>query len=183
MLAQPTWRAAQAEGLLEALDFVPHGTDPSVHLSVVASWAGENPSIAAAAQIAVERTMSDRGDELLPAWAAGNDSPGKSLRAPAMARADLRRPAQAQAVLDFLRRQSGGSAEAEVFFRAFPLHRFSLAPGLSGVPRIPTGSELRAADEAALAIVQNWRQDPTVHAHKVNLALLAEKLRELIGHR
>jgi hypothetical protein len=183
MLAQPAWRAAQPEGLLEALDFVAHSADPVAHLSVVATWASESPNIAAAAQIAVERTMSERGDELLPAWARGDQSPGKSLRAPAMARADLRRPAQAQAVLDFLRGQPGGSAETEVFFRAFPMHRFSLAPGLAGVPQIPAGSDLRAADEAALAIVENWRQDPTLHAHKGDLALLAEKLRELIGRR
>jgi hypothetical protein len=183
MLAQPNWRAAQAEGLLEAFDFVANSTDPAAHMSVVATWAREDPNIASAAQIAVERTMNERGDELLPAWAAGDESHGKSLRASAMARADLRRPAQAQAVLDFLRGQPGGSAEAEVFFRAFPLHRFGLAPGLSGVPRIPAGGDLRAGDEAALAIVQNWRKDPTLYAHQKNLVLLAEKLQELVGRR
>lgn len=148
MLARPEWRAAQAEGLLEALDLVPHTLDPTAHLAGVSAWvkASRNPATATAAQIALERTMGPHGDVMLTALAASPAAP--SLRAPAMASADLRRLVQAAA--DFLRKQTPGSEEAVVFFNAFPLHRFNVAPGLAGIPRVPEAAEMKAADEADL---------------------------------
>ncbi len=183
MLARPEWRAAQAEGLLEALDFVPHTADPTVHLEAVGAWANEsaNPVTATAAQIALERTMGQHGDVIVTALGASPDA--QPLRASAMARTDLRRPAQAQAVADFLRRQAPESEEAVVFFNAFPLHRFSVAPGLAGIPRVPEAAEMKAADEAALGVITAWSADPSLAEHRENLAGLTEKLRELTGRK
>jgi hypothetical protein len=183
MLARPDWRAAPADGLLEALDFVAYTNDPAKHLAALGAWVTESASAptAAAAQIAVERTLGPHGDTVLPAVAT---APGAiPLRAAAMARADLRRPAQAQAVADFLRGLPAGSEEAGVFFRAFPLHRISVAPGLAGVPRVPDAASLRAADEAALVVVAGWSADPSLAAHQGRLTTLAEKLRELTGRK
>lgn len=183
MLMRPEWRTAQAQGLLEALDFVPHTADPTVHLEAVGAWIKEskNPATATAAQIALERTMGQHGDVIITALAASPDA--QPLRAPAMARADLRRPAQAQAVADFLRRQAPESEEAVVFFNAFPLHRFSVAPGLAGIPRVPEAAEMKATDEAALGVITAWSADPSLAAHRENLAGLTEKLRELTGRK
>ena len=183
MLARPEWRAAQAQGLLEALDFMPHTADPIVHLAAMSAWANEsvNPVTATAAQIALERTMSQHGDVIITALAASPDA--QPLRASAMARADLRRPAQAQAVADFLRRQAPEGEEVVVFFNAFPLHRFSVAPGLAGIPRVPDAADMKAADEAALGVMTAWSDDPSLAAHRENLAGLTEKLRELTGRK
>ena len=183
MLARSEWRTAQAEGVLEALDFVAYTRDPATHLAALEAWVSEseNAATATAAQIALERTMGQQGDAVLPALAATSGAP--PLRAPAMARADLRRPEQAQAVADFLRKQPAGSEEATIFFRAFPLHRYSVAPGLTGIPRVPQAAQMRAADKAALAMVAAWSTDPSMSAHREDLSNLAEKLRGLTGEK
>lgn len=183
MLARDEWRAAPTAGMLEALDFVAHTTEPAAHLAAVSAWVGasRSPTTTAAAQIVLERTMGQHGDVLITALAASPDE--QPLRAVAMARADLRRPAQVQAVADFLRRQAPESEDAVVFFNAFPLHRFSVAPGLAGIPRVPEAADLKASDEAALGVVSAWSADPSLAPHRENLAGLAEKLRELTGRK
>jgi len=137
-------------------------------------------------QIAVERTMVWRGDEVLPVLAPAAGTVGEggiAVRALAMARADLRRPAQRQAVADYLRRLPPASDEAAAFFGAFPLHSFSVAPGLSGLPRLPQAGDLRAADEAALVVLEGWSADPKFEAHNSRLTGLAQKLREWTENR
>jgi hypothetical protein len=184
MMARPEWRAARSQGLLEALDFAAYTDNPAAHFAAASRWSGDDERAASAAQIAVERTMVQRGDELLPALAASaGTTPDNTLRASAMARADLRRPAQAQAVADFLRGQAPGSAGATVFFNAFPLHRFSVAPGLAGIPRVRTAAEMRAADEAAAKMIELWSKDPSLAAHRESLEELEGKLLELTGQK
>lgn len=184
MFANSDWRAQRAQGLLESLDFVAHTREPAVQIATLDTWSGSetDTTIATAAQIAVERTMEQRGDDLLPLMAAQTAGDAAGLRASAMARADLRRPAQSQAVGNFLRSLPKDSSEAVVFFRAFPLHRYSVAPGLAGVPRVPDAQDMKAADEAALVVVDRWRTDPTMSAHHEALSGLADKLHELTGN-
>jgi hypothetical protein len=188
MLARPEWRAAPSPGLLEALDFVAHTTEPARHLADLARWLDERsaPPAEEAVQIAVERTMVWRGDEVLPVLAPAAGTAGEggiAVRALAMARADLRRPAQRQAVADYLRRLPPASDEAAAFFGAFPLHSFSVAPGLSGLPRLPQAGDLRTADEAALVVLGGWSADPRLAAHTSRLTGLAQKLREWTENR
>jgi len=185
MLDRAEWRAESAAGLLEALDFIPHTPDPSNHLAALGVWLeGQgNAATTSAAQIAIERTMASQGDSVLAMFAEAAPLQGVPLRATAMARADLRRPAQDQAVANFLSQLPSGSPEAEVFFRAFPLHRYSVAPGLASVPRVPDASELRAADEAALVVVVRWTEDPALRVHRTALRELTTKLQELTGKK
>jgi hypothetical protein len=181
MFQRAQWREGSGEGFLEAMDFAAHSSDPAGQIEAFASWAEKNgkPENAAAVQIALERAVAFRGDDVIPALAGATPS----LQAASMARADLRSTAQAQAVASFLRGQAAKSEQAAVFFRAFPLHRFSVAPGLAGIPRTPNGAQLRAADEAALNIVTVWVADPTLAAHRDELRGLQEKLRELTGKK
>jgi hypothetical protein len=187
MLARDEWRAAPTAGMLEALDFVAHTTEPAARIPVLAAWLDQSgaETRATAVQIAIERTMAMHGDEMLPTLAK-QEAPStnaNALQASAMARADFRQPPQREAVVQFLRRQPSGSQAAQIFFAAFPLHRFSVAPGLAGVPRIPDASELRASDEAALAVIEAWSDDPSLAGHSKEIAELAEKLRELTGQK
>ncbi len=183
MLARPEWRAAPADGLLEALDFLAQATDPAPHLAALDAWLAESrgAATAVAAQIAIERGMAQNGDAVLSALVQTAPYNNGGMSVPAMARADLRRPAQAQAVAEFLRRLPPDSPVAAGFFRAFPLHRFSVVPGLAGVPRVPNASDLRAADQAALGLVNQWADDPSLHNHREELLKLSTKLRELTG--
>lgn len=187
MLARDEWRAAPSAGMLEALDFVAHTKAPASQIPVLAAWLDQSggEAQATAVQIAIERTMATRGDEML-ARLAKQEAPStnaNALLASAMARADFRQPPQKEAVVQFLRRQTAGSEAAVIFFEAFPLHRFSVAPGLAGVPRIPDASDLRASDEAALAAIEVWSADPSLAGHSKEIAELAEKLRELTGQK
>jgi len=179
MFQRAGWREGSGEGLLEAMDFAAHSSDPAAQIAAFASWTEKSgkPENAAAVQIALERAVAVRGGDVVPALAKATPS----LQAAALARADLRSTAQAQAVASFLRGQAANSDQAAVFFRAFPLHRFSVAPGLAGIPRAPDAAQLRAADEAALNIVTVWAADPTLAAHRDDLRGLQEKLRELTG--
>lgn len=187
MLARDEWRAAPTAGMLEALDFVAHTTDPAAQIPVLAAWLDQSggETRASAVQIAIERTMATRGDDMLTTMAKQEAPSAKAnaLQASAMARADFRQPPQREAVVQFLRRQPAGSEIAAIFFAAFPLHRFSVAPGLAGVPRIPDATDLRASDEAALAAIQAWSADPSLAGHSKEIAELAEKLRELTGQK
>lgn len=188
MMARPEWRAAPSAGMLEAMDFVAHTIDPARHLSELTRWLDEpsNPPVEQAVQIAVERAVVLRGDEVLPALAQAAGTAGDggaAVRAMAMARADLRRPSQREALADYLRRLPPASAETAAFFGAFPLHTFSVAPGLTGLPRVPEGRDLRAADEAALAVIRQWSTDPALTAHRPRLIELSEKLREWTENR
>jgi hypothetical protein len=187
MLARDEWRAAPTAGMLEALDFVAHTTNPAAQIPVLAAWLDQSggEAQATAVQIAIERTMATRGDEMLPTIAK-QEAPStnaNALQASAMARADFRQPPQREAVVQFLRRQPARSEAAVIFFEAFPLHRFSVAPGLAGVPRVPDASDLRASDEAALAVIEAWSADPSLAGHSREIAELAEKLRELTGQK
>ena len=188
MMARPEWRAAPSAGMLEAMDFVAHTIDPASYLFDLTRWLDEpsNPPVEQAVQIAVERAVVLRGDEILPALAPAAGTAGDggaAVRAMAMARADLRRPSQREALADYLRRLPPASAETAAFFGAFPLHTFSVAPGLTGLPRVPEGRDLRAADEAALAVIRQWSTDPALTAHRPRLIELSEKLREWTENR
>ena len=184
MLERRDWRAAPGAGLLEALDFVAHTADPAEQAGRLAQWldeGGSDPKPDQAIQIAMERALLARGDEILPALSAqtGQGRAGSAtLRVMAMARADLRQPGQAQALQQYLQRLPPQSPEAEAFFGAFPLHNYSIAPGLSGLPRGPAAQDFRAADEAALAAMEAWTTDPALQGHGQHLSDLILKLTE-----
>jgi len=182
MMSHQPWREALPDGLLESLDFIAHADEPAAHLASLASWSPANSHAATAIQVALERAMINQGNAVLAEVAATRWSPepaAAALRAAAMAKADLRSEAQSKALADYLLQLPPGAEEALIFFRAFPLHRFSLAPGLAGAPRIPPTSVLRQADEAALAVFERWSQDPAFAAHHGELVTLVGKLREL----
>jgi hypothetical protein len=187
MLARDEWRAAPSAGMLEALDFVAHTEDPAAQIPVLAAWLDQSDAEtrATAVQMAIERTMATRGDDMLPVLArqqeAQSSANASAMQASAMARADFRQPAQREAVAQYLRRQPAGSKAAAIFFEAFPLHRFSVAPGLAGVPRVPDARDLQASDEAALTTIEAWSADPSLAGHSKEIAMLSEKLRELTG--
>jgi hypothetical protein len=167
------------------LDFVAHTTDPAAQIPVLAAWLDQSggETRATAVQIAIERTMATRGDDMLPTMAGqkAQTTEANALQASAMARADFRKPPQSEAVVQFLRQQPTRSEAAQIFFAAFPLHRFSVAPGLAGVPRVPDARDLRASDEAALTTIEAWSADPSLAGHSKEIAMLSEKLRELTG--
>jgi len=186
MMSYQPWRETGPEGLLESLDFIAYADQPATHLERLGGWIDENHQAATAAQMALERTVIKQGDAVLTAAAAFASPAGPgvaALRAAAMAKADLRSPAQSAALAGYLQRLPPGSGEAVIFFRAFPLHRFSLAPGLAAVPRVPTVADLRLADEAALAAFERWSQDPAFATHHEELFALVGKLRELTGRK
>jgi len=188
MLARSDWRAAPTAGMMEALDFVAHAARPAVHLLAVAQWMEERPDLptAQAVQIVLERVSLQRADDILPALAptarTGGEA-GTAIRAMAMARADLRRPAQRKAVADYLLRLPPGSLEARAFFGAFPLHTFSVATGLRGQPKLPHTRDLRAADEKAVEVLGQWSRDPAMAGHVSSIATLLAKLREWTENR
>lgn len=189
LLQKPDWAAQPDAAWLESLDFssrIPEATPQ--FLAAATPWLarpGEAYGKAEAAEIALERMMVRHPKETLagllqnPQWM--DEGRGPAVRATLFARVDATDPEQVSSLKTYLQSLPADRKEAAAFYRAFPCHNYGVAPGLSGQPDIPGAGEIEARLRADLAMLESWRGDPPMAAHRVWVEEALKRVRATLG--
>ncbi len=132
MLSREEWRGQPSAGILESFDIpVAMGDAESLPL-LVGIMAGEEPTLSAAAEVALDRLSASKPDEMVRLLAADqvllSDFP--ELRAGYIAKANLADPMQLQAVEGYLVREDITRAEKNHLLALLALPSDIVAPAL-----------------------------------------------------
>jgi hypothetical protein len=182
LLSHPPWLEHPSAGFLEAFD-TPVFVGSLRFVPMLAPLIQHPPhrAVRKASWIALDRWVTGTRGDSLPELATGEALGGQPLlRAGLMARADVRDPAQRQAVERYLNRNDIQSAEFDKFAGLFPnANGFVSHNLLTGVqPFNPRDSVAR--DLASLHQVRAWRQASGFAAHAGRLARTEAHLHELL---
>lgn len=189
LLQKADWSARPDAAWLESLDFasrIPEATPQ--FLAAATPWLarpGEAAGKAEATEMVLERMMIRNPDVTLaelsknPQWM--NEGRAPAVRAAVFARVDATQPVQVSLLKAYLQPLPANGKEAEAFYRAFPCHNYGVAPGLSGQPDIPGAGEIQERLRADLVMLEAWRGDPAMAAHRVWVEEALKRVRAILG--
>ncbi|MCL4176169.1 MAG: hypothetical protein KJ072_00255 [Verrucomicrobia bacterium] len=160
-LARADWRSAPTGGYAEGLDAVVHLGDLGLIPEVLAA-AQDAPALAPLIPVLLDNLVLGQPTLALPHVAENarlfDEQTG--LRASLMSRADVRDPAQRQALEAYLLGDFASDDELMKFGRLFPHFNRFIGHHLLTVDRPRSIVEQAAIDQAALGAVIEWRSDP-----------------------
>lgn len=169
MLARPEWQNSPA--FAEALDLARTvGTRDGA--SALLSWKG-SPALK---NTAMHEFAADHPAEMMAAISAEEDM-APLVRASLMSRADPAEDGQLAIVDQYLRSHYLAEEEAREFLKTFPLRSTTTGHRLYGETPAPyTFEQIKQGDQAALAIVESWLQDPALQRYQPELVELQQRL-------
>lgn len=179
MLEYAPWQQNPSTGYLEAFDvpvflggtnFIPTLTD------LVRSQ--DNPAIAHAAFLALDRLVINHPAQVLQAIQADPDSMEgrESTRADFFARADVGDPQQRQILENYLLDPDITPAELQTFAGIFPNANYMISPNLLTQSITPNRSTLANRDAQSLTVAQQWLNDPAFAAITPEVQTIIQRL-------
>ncbi len=163
MLQYSPWQQNPSVGYLEAFDVPVYlgGTDFVPTLSGLVQ-SQDNPAIAHAAYLALDRLVINNTASVLSALEAAPDlmQGRESTRADYFARADVRDPQQQQILESYLLNPSISAAELNTFAGVFPNANYMISPNLLTPTTTPNHDALMGLDAQSLTVAQAWLADP-----------------------
>jgi len=163
LLRHAAWQQEPSVGYLEAFDTAVYlgGTNLAPSLTDLVRRQN-NPAVAHAAYLALDRLVIKDTTQLLTALAA---DPGlmqgrEATRADYFARADVRDPQQRQVLERYLLDPQRSGAELAQFAGLFPNANYMISHNLLTPTPTPDHAALAGRDAASLQAVQGWLADP-----------------------
>ena len=163
MLQYGPWQQNPSTGYLEAFDVAVFlggtGLVPAVTELVRLQ---DNPAVAHAAYLAVDRLVIQDTAQLLTALEAAPQlmQGREATRADSFARADVRDPQQRQVLESYLLDPQRSAAELAQFAGLVPNANYMISPNLLTPTPTPDHAALTSRDAASLQAVQDWLADP-----------------------
>jgi len=179
MLQYAPWQQNPSAGFLEAFDvpvylggtnFVPTLTD------LVRSQ--DNPAVAHAAFLALDRLVINNPASVLESLEDDPDSMEgrESTRADYFARADAGDLRQRQLLENYLLDPAISPAELQTFAAIFPNANYMISPNLLTQANTPDHATLANRDAQALAVAQQWLNDPAFANVAPELQTITQRL-------
>ncbi len=163
MLQYMPWQQNPSTGYLEAFDVAVYlgGTNLAPALGDLIRWQ-DNPAVAHAAYLALDRLVITDASQLLAALEAAPElmQGREATRADYFARADVRDPQQRQVLETYLLDPHRSAAELAQFAGVFPNANYMISQNLLTPTPTPDHAALTSRDAASLQIVQAWLADP-----------------------
>jgi hypothetical protein len=163
MLQYGPWQQNPSTGYLEAFDVAVFlgGTGLVPALTDLVRKQ-DNPAVAHAAYLALDRLAINEPATLLGALAADPDlmKGREQTRANYFARADVRDPQQRQVLESYLLDPRTSAQELQQFAGLFPNANFMVSQNLLTPTPTPDHAALTGRDAASLQVVQDWLADP-----------------------
>ena len=163
MLQYMPWQKNPSTGYLEAFDVAVYlgGTNLAPALGDLIRWQ-DNPAVAHAAYLALDRLVITDASQLLAALEAAPElmQGREATRADYFARADVRDPQQRQVLETYLLDPHRSAAELAQFAGVFPNANYMISQNLLTPTPTPDHAALTSRDAASLQIVQAWLADP-----------------------
>lgn len=180
MLVHPRWMTESSDGFLEAFDVAVH-LGATREMADVLSITARDQSLAAdrAAFMALDRIMlSDPQAIFGPAL---NDpsffSASPMHRASLFSRLDVRDPRQQATLEEYILRFAHAPGEMEYFSRIFPNGNRFVGHRLVSTPEpVPSIDEMGALDDATVAVIKRWAEDPAFAARASELEAISARL-------
>ena len=137
------------------------GTNLAPALGDLIRWQ-DNPAVAHAAYLALDRLVITDASQLLAALEAAPElmQGREATRADYFARADVRDPQQRQVLETYLLDPHRSAAELAQFAGVFPNANYMISQNLLTPTPTPDHAALTSRDAASLQIVQAWLADP-----------------------
>jgi hypothetical protein len=184
MLQYGPWQQNPSVGFLEAFDVAVYlgGTDLLAPLTDLVR-AQDNPAVAHAAFLALDRLAINQPVEVLaaleahPDWIQGREE----TRADYFARADVGDAAQRGIVETYLLDPARTPAELQAFAGVFPNANFMLSQSLLTQNATLDGATLRQRDQVSLQAVNEWLADPRFAKIRQPLEKLQARLQEFVN--
>jgi len=163
LLANAAWLKDPSVGFLEAFDTIvyTHDTALTPALSTLLRD-NDNRAAAHAAFLTMDRLVINDPVPMLEDIVAQPDlmKGHEQTRADFVARADLGQPDQRALVEKYLLDSSRDPQELATFAAIFPNANYMISNNLLTGMQTPTGAVLAQHDREALAVVEQWQQDP-----------------------
>lgn len=163
MLHHEPWQQDPSVGFLESFDAAVYlgGTNFVPTLSELVSKK-DNPAVAHAAYLALDRLIINNPTELLTSLESDLSLLGgrELTRANFFARADVRDPQQRQVLETYLLDPRLGLAELNQFAGLFPSGNYMISQNLLTPSTAPTPGSLINRDVESLRVIDNWLTDP-----------------------
>jgi hypothetical protein len=183
LLGYTPWQQNPSTGYLEAFDTAVYlgGTDLVPSLANLARQQ-DNPAVSHAAFLALDRSVINAPDTVLPVLLAqpellqGRDQ----TRADYFARADVRDPQQKQVVENYLLSPQTTAAELQQFAGVFPNANYMISQNLLTPTPTPDMASLAGRDTASLNAVQQWIADPKFAAVRAQLEQINARLGQFV---
>lgn len=163
MLQRKDWLKEPSAGFLEGFDLIVHTQNTAVApMLLQMSDNRDEPKLRQAAFLTLDRLAMTRPADVLPVMDAyATTHPNSQLMISNMvARADVRNPAQRQAVEGYLLNPNRTPEELRGFAGTFPNASMSVSHNLVTKQQPIPGDELIKIDRAALDTVAAWLSDP-----------------------
>jgi hypothetical protein len=181
LLGNQAWQREASVGYLEAFDTAVHlgGTTLLPPLTELVSRK-DNPAVAHAAYLTLDRLVINQPVQTLatlndhPEWMTGREE----TRANYFARADVGDAAQRQLVESYLLAAARDPAELQAFAGVFPNANFMISHNLLTSNPTLDGTTLARRDQAALAVVNEWLNDPRFAQLQPQLERMQARLSE-----
>jgi len=183
LLRNQSWQQGPSAGYLEAFDMAVYlgGTDLLAPLADLVR-AQDNPAVAHAAFLALDRLAINQPAEVLaaleahPDWMQGREE----TRADYFARADVGNATQRGIVETFLLDPARTPAELQAFAGVFPNANFMLSQNLLTQNATLNGATLRQRDQVSLQAVNEWLADPKFEKIRQPLEKLRARLQQFV---
>jgi hypothetical protein len=181
LLRNEAWQREASVGYLEAFDTAFHlgGETLLPPLTELVSKK-DNQAVAHAAFLTLDRLVINQPAQTLavlnehPEWMAGREE----TRANYFARADVGDAAQRQLVEAYLLDAARGPAELQAFAGVYPNANFMISHNLLTSNATLDGATLARRDQAALAVVNQWLNDPRFEKLRPHLEKMKARLGE-----
>lgn len=181
LVTNESWIEAPTAGFLEAFDFVPYTNDPELVASLARlTHRAHNDSVRRAAFLALSRFVTqDTTTGLQAVTTAEATQRFSAIRADAMARADLTRTADVEAVGRYLQSSIVDPQEFALFAENFPHAGQFAGPGLATTFSPISMAQLAKRDAHALAVIDAWMRDPAFEQRRSELSHIYQRLQRL----
>jgi len=179
LLANAAWVKDPSAGFLEAFDTIVYAQDTAATPTLATLLrANDNRAAAHAAYLTLDRLVINQPTAMLQTLVSQPDlmQGREQTRADFVARADLGQPDQRALVEQYLLDPTRNPQELYTFAAIYPNANYMISNNLlTGTPT-PTGDVLIQRDQAALAVVQQWQQDPRFKNLQPYLAQMLQRL-------
>lgn len=174
LLDRKDWHASG--GFAEALDLA-RTLGTATAATPLLEWDG-NPALKS---MALHEFAAEHPAEILESMKSAPQV-DSALRADLMARLDPAEADQTEALDEYLRDPQVPASEAAVFLKSFPLRSATTGHRLYGRQPAPYQMErIAAGDQAALALVDGWMENPALEALRPELLALRKRLGEWVA--
>jgi hypothetical protein len=182
LLCYEPWQQDPSAGYLEAFDAAVFlgGTNLAPALADLVRRQ-DNPAVAHAAYLALDRLVIKDTGQLLAALAAAPElmKGREATRADYFARADVRDPQQRQVLENYLLDPGRSAAELAQFAGVFPNANYMISHNLLTPTPTPDHAALASQDAASLQAVQEWLTDARFAQLQRPLQQLKQRLVDL----